>query len=788
MWMDVIQEGDQEEPDALRSDDEDTVYDRNSEFRRNPFADEVPTERRGMLDERDTRCGVWSWRPEFLQHFATPNAFIGVFIVTGVLNGACWSYFTSSISTMEKRLQISSETTGALLAGSELMQVMISIALSYFVIKSKRMKFITLGASLWALSCYVLASHQMFFGSGKYALSMTRLQNEEPSVTSGVDAGLENNQTDRVMSSVQLCLRDVEYVNKSDVYDCPLGEGSSFPVTFVLLSQLLSGTGTMFFLSSGGPYVEDIVMPNQLPILFGITLSLRLIGPFLGYIFGSVFLRIFISTVSTPAITEYDPRWMGAWWLGWLVFAILTTIAAVTLGIFPSQMAREVLKKRSMTTDTGPPLLSLNSAALQFNSAELKIANTLPVSHNFMKTFLVFFNNNLNLYITLSTIFHIFVGIGYWTFFPKFLEVVFHEPAAQASVMTACVTVTFNAAGLLISGVAISKVLPGAEQVSFWNAMATVVQILVLIIITQFGCDSGDLVFSRDSSTAVTAGVTVPGLTTPIAFSETTMLTSTENLLNGSDLTTESTEWSTTQMITTTTVRNKRLVYLHSSNCSAGCDCKLGPMMPLCDESSGRTFYSPCHAGCQSVNYDGNETVFNDCSCVSEGAVVKNGFCEGHGGCRAGLVTTLILTAIAQFLGGTVVIGKMLIFYRSMESEGRSLVISLGILIVSIFAMIPGPIIFGTVVDSACHIWEQTCRGNFGHCWHYNNKILRYGFNLTAAGFLLCGGIFDVLLWRKVKVKDVRLYDGEIDHIPKPSAGQEFEDMPRARISSSAYT
>lgn len=45
-----------------------------------------------------------------------------------------------------------------------------------------------------------------------------------------------------------------------------------------------------------------------------------------------------------------------------------------------------------------------------------------------------------------------------------------------------------------------------------------------------------------------------------------------------------------------------------------------------------------------------------------------------------------------------------------------------------------------------------------------------------------------MLLWRKVKVKDVRLYDGEIDHIPKPSAGQEFEDMPRARISSSAYT
>lgn len=43
-----------------------------------------------------------------------------------------------------------------------------------------------------------------------------------------------------------------------------------------------------------------------------------------------------------------------------------------------------------------------------------------------------------------------------------------------------------------------------------------------------------------------------------------------------------------------------------------------------------------------------------------------------------------------------------------MESEGRSLVISLGILIVSIFAMIPGPIIFGTVVGK-----DNVCTNNY---------------------------------------------------------------------------
>lgn len=100
--MDVVQEGQEGEadlPDPTRSDDEDTVYDRNSDFRRNPFTEET-SERRGMLDERDTRCGAWNWRPEFLQQFATHPTFIGAFIVTGVLNGSCWSYFTSGISTM----------------------------------------------------------------------------------------------------------------------------------------------------------------------------------------------------------------------------------------------------------------------------------------------------------------------------------------------------------------------------------------------------------------------------------------------------------------------------------------------------------------------------------------------------------------------------------------------------------------------------------------------------------------------------------------------------------------
>lgn len=45
-------------------------------------------------------------------------------------------------------------------------------------------------------------------------------------------------------------------------------------------------------------------------------MSLRLVGPTLGFLFGSLCLRIYISPSLTPMIKNNDPRWLGAWWLG----------------------------------------------------------------------------------------------------------------------------------------------------------------------------------------------------------------------------------------------------------------------------------------------------------------------------------------------------------------------------------------------------------------------------------------------------------------------------------------
>lgn len=47
-----------------------------------------------------------------------------------------------------------------------------------------------------------------------------------------------------------------------------------------------------------------------------------------------------------------------------------------------------------------------------------------------------------------------------------------------------------------------------------------------------------------------------------------------------------------------------------------------------------------------------------------------------------------------------------------------------GIMLMSLFAFIPSPIIFGSLLDNTCLVWGKTCSGN-GNCWLYDGETLR---------------------------------------------------------------
>ena len=65
--------------------------------------------------DEDIQCGFAFCRPACMQRFANKTYFMIVFSLLAVVQSMGWSYMTGTITTIQKRFKISSQTTGEIL-------------------------------------------------------------------------------------------------------------------------------------------------------------------------------------------------------------------------------------------------------------------------------------------------------------------------------------------------------------------------------------------------------------------------------------------------------------------------------------------------------------------------------------------------------------------------------------------------------------------------------------------------------------------------------------------------
>lgn len=81
-----------------------------------------------------------------------------------------------------------------------------------------------------------------------------------------------------------------------------------------------------------------------------------------------------------------------------------------------------------------------------------------------------------------------------------------------------------------------------------------------------------------------------------------------------------------------------------------------------------------------------------------------------------------------------------------MANRDKSFSSGLSLWAVSIFAMIPGRILYGYVIDSTCIIWNNKC-GQRGNCQLYDQEQFRYYINGLAVVFSVIAASFEGLTW-----------------------------------------
>lgn len=195
------------------------------------------------------------------------------------------------------------------------------------------------------------------------------------------------------------------------------------------------------------------------------------------------------------------------------------------------------------------------------------------------------------------------------------------------------------------------------------------------------------------------------------------------------------------------------------------CQCDFVKYTPICGDD-GRTYISPCHAGCTEQSLDENGTkCYSGCSCILSNDLMnyESDFIGGSAvasacpvDCSYQLILFMTILGLEKFISSSGRSANFLISIRCIREDDKSISIGISMALHSLFAFLPAPIVFGWIIDTTCTLWGKTCSGT-GNCWVYDGEQLRFALNLSAALLTLLGTLCDVGVW--YLVKDLIIFD-----------------------------
>ncbi|NWI55396.1 SO2B1 protein, partial [Calyptomena viridis] len=542
-------------------------------------------------------------------------------------------YLKSSISTIERRYGLSSQTSGLLASFNEVGNTLLIVFISYFGSRVHRPRFIGCGAILVSLAGFLMSLPHFITGPYEYDQSV---------------ASTFSNTTD-------LCQPRVpgSWANLSDASCTPRASRENHEVLLVMfVAQALLGIGGVPIQPFGISYIDDFASERNSPLYLGILFSVTVIGPGVAFMLGSAMLRFYVDIDKVSAaqvqLTNKDPRWVGAWWLGFLVAASLVALSAVPYFFFPREMPKEVGE-----------VLHVALLVLHTNTSWFPLVLLRNLRHP------------VYLLVVLAQVNISAMVAGLATFMGKFLERQFSLTASLANMIIGAVNIPGAMVGIVVGGAILKRFQMSLRQCSAMCVLGMFLCLLVAFPLLFLGCP-----------TQKVAGVT---------YSDSSELGH------------------------------------HELECSLQCNCPEKAYNPICGSNSIE-YISPCSAGCRAVSIHGDTSSvlnYTNCSCISENGLpgfAQPGTCST--GCSHLFLPFVVLSCLAGILASMSHTPSFMLILRSIQPEDKSFAVGIQFMLLRVLAWMPGPVLYGSAIDTTCILWEKRCDRKAA-CRYYDNTLFR---------------------------------------------------------------
>ncbi|XP_059154803.1 solute carrier organic anion transporter family member 2A1-like [Physella acuta] len=621
----------------------------------------------------DTRCGVWTFKPDILQPCANIWSFTLLYSLAALLTSTLTSYVNSQVTTLERQFGLNSKQTGLILAANDVGFLICVLFVSYSAPKLHIPRSLGIATITFGVSGLACSLPHFIFGARS-------------------DTGqLQSNVTSSRTLYGAMCDGQNQNFNKcassADKKSHLTSENTAIiSVVIIFLGMMIQGFGKAPRTSFTVMYIDDNTKKTNTGIFMGIIVSVGVFGPVLAYLLGGVFTRMYV-TLKDTQLTPTHPRWIGAWWLGYLTFGCLALMVSVPLFCFPRKLPQKVSKKQKKESHEGDSQGNNMGTELTTNEHDNQLDNTGNNKHidktgfvnhrentqwksklsiqyifNYIKEFLVsmvrLLTNPVYVCMVISACFLLFAVSSGNSYTPKYLEAMFNLPAYKANYVMATKSLFASTLGTFIGGYLTKRIKMTTIRALKFIIVVTTISFFACVMAFFFQCQQPPLH-----------------------------------------------NWPST-----------------NTTCNTGCQCADNSYFAICGQD-GKTYYSPCTAGCSKV-FNG---VYQNCTCIP-GGQATSGYCDY--GCDNIYGYAFFFTI--RFLVATLsLVPKILVVIRSVDPRDKSLALGFQAFMTSIFGWLLGPVIIGYVIDGICVIWDVKCSTR-GRCLLYDNEV----FNNKLHGYI----------------------------------------------------
>ncbi|XP_023977638.1 solute carrier organic anion transporter family member 4C1 [Physeter macrocephalus] len=405
-------------------------------------------------------------------------------------------------------------------------------------------------------------------------------------------------------------------------------------------------------------------------LFLGIGYSMSVLGPAVGYVLGGQLLTMYIDVDLGQSIdiTEDDPRWLGAWWIGFLMSWLFAWSLIIPFSCFPKHLPGTAEIQDGKT-----------SQIHQSNSLQHTDGNFGQSFKDFPAALKNLMRNTVFMCLVLSTCSEAFVTTGFATFLPKFIENQFGLSSSSAATLAGTVLIPGAALGQILGGILVSKFKMTCKNIMKFALLTSITALTLTFVFVYANCENKPFAGVSESYNGTGE---LGNLTAPCNANCNCLRSYYYPICGGNGI-------------------------QYFSPCYAGCTNSVSKRHPKvyynCSCIERKTEVTPTPS---SFSF---EAQAGKCSSQCKNLPVFLGI--------------FFAAVVFTFMAGTPITVSIL---RCVNQKQRSLALGIQCMLLRLLGTIPGPIIFGITIDSTCILWDINECGIKGACWIYNNIKMAY--------------------------------------------------------------